>query len=750
MFVVNNDPGVIVSPTIVGATEGGATGTFAVTLNTAPTADVTVNFVVDGTDATISPSSLTFTPLNYSIPQTITVSAVDDANVETSVENKDTIDYSTTSTDIGYDGLSYDNAVTVNIVDNEAFVELQLSSTNDNEGNIGSHTATFPKLLVRGTLQSAGSIDISVTGGTASSGVDYLEYGTTTINIPAGSYDGTAGTAINIIAPTITGDIAYEPNETIIFGLSNSTTSIQIGDANSNSSTLATTTYTITNDDLPNFPIVELNMATTASNEGDSGSISATSYPVLSVFGIAGSPTTVDVVIAGGTATNGTDYTRDVTTTITIPAGTYALGSTILIPKPIISGDILIENDETILTKLQNPIGIIIIGDANNDSITQMTNTHTITNDDVPVYVEFSNASESVSESSSAPSLFTKLFVKGTINVPTTLEIILSGTATNSADYTGSSLQVVTIFPGIYDGTIATAINIPFPMIIDDTVYEGNETIVYGTQNMTGLLVSGDANNDSVTTNSYSLTINENDPAPVVSGGGGGGGIITRSLPSAPNNTTASNQPVTPTTPVSSFECPIYITGFVIPGRVNDAEQVRRVQDVLRNDEGMTNVEINGIYDSKTITAVNEFQKKYIKEILSPWGYATPTSNVYITTKRRLNEVHCKEAVKFPFTFEEEQVLKSRQVVGSISTPQTTPVISNPSNVVNQENNIKIEIPVSKPKLTPNQTEDINTNTTIDTEDLVGTAVKAVDDTKKNEGFFKRVFRFFGFKEKNK
>jgi len=58
-------------------TEGGATDTYTIVLNSVPTANVTISFNTGSQVAAISP--ITFTPANALTPQVITVSAIDDA-----------------------------------------------------------------------------------------------------------------------------------------------------------------------------------------------------------------------------------------------------------------------------------------------------------------------------------------------------------------------------------------------------------------------------------------------------------------------------------------------------------------------------------------------------------------------------------------------------------------------------------------------------------------------------------------------
>ncbi|MCI0359285.1 MAG: M12 family metallo-peptidase, partial [Planctomycetaceae bacterium] len=62
---------------------GPSTDTFTVKLNTQPTSNVVINVTSgDTTEATVNPTSLTFTPANWETPQTVTVTGVDDALVD--------------------------------------------------------------------------------------------------------------------------------------------------------------------------------------------------------------------------------------------------------------------------------------------------------------------------------------------------------------------------------------------------------------------------------------------------------------------------------------------------------------------------------------------------------------------------------------------------------------------------------------------------------------------------------------------
>ncbi|PXX12816.1 VCBS repeat protein [Nitrosomonas ureae] len=107
-FSQNSAPGVNVSQsegtTVIG--EDGATDSYTVALRSAPASEVTVTLITNNSQISSSLSILTFTPLNWNIPQTVTISAVND----TAGEGKHTsaINYTVNSADPNYDNIAVD------------------------------------------------------------------------------------------------------------------------------------------------------------------------------------------------------------------------------------------------------------------------------------------------------------------------------------------------------------------------------------------------------------------------------------------------------------------------------------------------------------------------------------------------------------------------------------------------------------------------------------------------------------------
>jgi hypothetical protein len=114
------------SVTFVGAfplvtSESGSSATFSAVLNKKPSADVTVPFSSsDTTEGTVSPASLTFTPDNWNTPQYVTVTGVDDKEVDGPQAYK-IITGTVVTTDPEYSGLDPDDLPAVN-ADNEFVV----------------------------------------------------------------------------------------------------------------------------------------------------------------------------------------------------------------------------------------------------------------------------------------------------------------------------------------------------------------------------------------------------------------------------------------------------------------------------------------------------------------------------------------------------------------------------------------------------------------------------------------------------
>ena len=121
---------------------------------------------------------------------------------------------------------------------------------------------------------------------------------------------------------------------------------------------------------------------------------------------------------------------------------------------------------------------------------------------------------------------------------------------------------------------------------------------------------------------------------------------------------------------VSAEEKCVYLDVPVIAGEVNDPEAVVLVQHFLRTYEHF-HIDITGVYDDKTQQAVREFQKRYVIDILAPWGLVEPTKDVSVTTLHKMNDIYCG-AGSFLSPQEKEQILLIQKKYSIVRDTETT------------------------------------------------------------------------------
>ncbi|MBF2754540.1 MAG: autotransporter outer membrane beta-barrel domain-containing protein [Gammaproteobacteria bacterium AqS3] len=128
--VDDDDSGFVLSPRTLALVEGGSAGSFTVALATQPTEDVTVSVAsLAPNAATVSESSLTFTRANYNTPQSVTVTPVDDVDLE-----NETFNIVVSAADGGYGGDTDTVAVTVEDDDSVGFTLSTKALTVAEEG----------------------------------------------------------------------------------------------------------------------------------------------------------------------------------------------------------------------------------------------------------------------------------------------------------------------------------------------------------------------------------------------------------------------------------------------------------------------------------------------------------------------------------------------------------------------------------------------------------------------------------------
>ena len=135
--VDDDDQGITFSPASVTLTEGGGTGSYTVTLDAAPNADVTVTVTSGDTGAvTSSPPKLTFTASNYGTAQTVTLTPVSDSDGAS-----ESVAISHTSTGGGYDATAN---LTAAVTDDDRGLTFSKSTVALTEGgSTGSYTVVL-------------------------------------------------------------------------------------------------------------------------------------------------------------------------------------------------------------------------------------------------------------------------------------------------------------------------------------------------------------------------------------------------------------------------------------------------------------------------------------------------------------------------------------------------------------------------------------------------------------------------------
>jgi hypothetical protein len=116
-------------------------------------------------------------------------------------------------------------------------------------------------------------------------------------------------------------------------------------------------------------------------------------------------------------------------------------------------------------------------------------------------------------------------------------------------------------------------------------------------------------------------------------GGGGGGGSFSGSR----------RHPVIVGEVLGATSCS-YLRDYLKIDWNNDPVEVLKLQFFLNKFEG-ENLSFTNVFDESTFGAVQRFQNKYFDDILKPWGHTAPTGFVYITTKKKINEIYCNTSI---------------------------------------------------------------------------------------------------------
>jgi Calx-beta domain-containing protein len=164
----NDSPGVTVTPTSgLLTSELGDKATFTIVLNSEPTANVTITLRSNDTsEGTVSPTSVTFTSLNWFMPRTITVTGRDDALADGNQVYKIVINPAT-SADPRYNGLDPPDVQVTNLDNDTAAVLVTADpllpvSENGTTATFTMRLTTQPTANVTCTLDTSDATEGTV------------------------------------------------------------------------------------------------------------------------------------------------------------------------------------------------------------------------------------------------------------------------------------------------------------------------------------------------------------------------------------------------------------------------------------------------------------------------------------------------------------------------------------------------------------------------------------------------------------
>ena len=146
--------------------------------------------------------------------------------------------------------------------------------------------------------------------------------------------------------------------------------------------------------------------------------------------------------------------------------------------------------------------------------------------------------------------------------------------------------------------------------------------------------------NGATTTATTTVTVNPVSNPP--SGGGGGGGFS--------GGRRDISDLLAPQGEILGVTSCMYLRDHLKMGWNNDLIEMLKLKSFLNIFEN-ENLPLNGNFDQQTFDAVSRFQNKYFEDVLVPWGHDAPTGFVYITTKKKINEIYCNTLI--PLTNEQ-------------------------------------------------------------------------------------------------
>ncbi|MEO8134515.1 MAG: Calx-beta domain-containing protein, partial [Betaproteobacteria bacterium] len=424
---------------------GGVGGFFPVTLTLGGTATLAADYTIvqaGGVSSVGSTVTINF-PADGATTSAIVVANVIDDSL---VEPIETVSLTVAAGSGNYTGVG--NTGSADIVSNDVGISVAVTQNAAEPATNG--TFTFTRV---GDASGALTVGFALSG-TATSPADY------TVSAGAGATAATttsitfaAGSPTAVMNVLVVDDVLVEGTETVVL-----TIAPGVGYAITGTNPV---TMNITDDDTP--PVLTVSAKTDGAEPATNGSFTITR---------SGGNLTLTVPVnftVTGTATRSTDYTLSVDACGTTLAGnSLTMGpavSTVTVTVCVID-DAATEGTETAILTLAAPT---TAGDYTAGA--PAAQTVNITDDDGPVTVTIV-ATTQAAEPATNGSFTVSRSGGGTaqLALPLTVNLSITGTATNGTDYT--TIASTVIIPAA-----ATTAVIPVT-VIDDALFEGNETVI--------------------------------------------------------------------------------------------------------------------------------------------------------------------------------------------------------------------------------------------------------------------------------
>jgi hypothetical protein len=459
LFIADNAPTVSVRAVDANAAETNAgqaanNGIIEFTRTGATTAALNVRFRADGIDEDlniVAPAGITVTPVQgqaglfqFTMPAgaasvRLTLTVINDSVGE----DIEFFDFAVQSVAGSYAAsVPPGGQAFIRVTDNDLpRVSLETDNSSVSESGLGDiSNSTVVRVTREGGNQSRPLLVQLNVSGTAVNGTDFQNF-PVAVTIPAGE-------AFVEIPLTAINDELPEGNETI-------TLSIAVNEDSLYSAADEEVTVTIEDDEAPVISIVATDA--NAAEVFGAGAANGGLFTLSRVGGNINQALTVTVVVSGS-ATNGGDYDT-ISTSVTFLAGS----ATATLPVTIID-DVAVDAGETVVVTLASDENYTV-------SEAQGSATVTITDNEAPrVTITASDATAGENFTPTNNGVFTISRTGGNVTAALSVNLVITGTATNGTDYT----------------TINTTVEIPANQTsvtidvaaLNDSLVENNETVI--------------------------------------------------------------------------------------------------------------------------------------------------------------------------------------------------------------------------------------------------------------------------------